>query len=108
MEAKLSSALHTLDHQKTLTSNYSSFITLQGYWKEILHNAVLPGRDKEHRSDFSREEILEIEETCGKLVNWVSIQSYREVFSTGATNPRDDQYAQWTQNMVTQVHPVDH
>lgn len=102
METKLSSALHTLDHQKTLTANYSNFITLQGYWKEILHNAVLTSGSSA-REDFSREEILEVEDSCGKLVNWLSIQSYREAFSIASTNPHEDQYGRWTQNMIAQV-----
>jgi hypothetical protein len=118
----LHTAVHTLNHQKTLVSNYSSFTNLQGYWKEILHRSF-PEKQQLFSSnnsnnnnntqsfEESKKDILEMEDICAKLLNLLSIQAYRDIFANNfSTNESfsqqktaEETFSLWSQQMIASV-----
>jgi hypothetical protein len=118
----LHTAVHTLNHQKTLVSNYSSFTNLQGYWKEILHRSFpekqqLSSSNNSNNNNTqsfeeSKKDILEMEDNCAKLLNLLSIQAYRDIFANNfSTNESfssqeksaEETFSLWSQQMIVSV-----
>jgi hypothetical protein len=119
LESQLHTAVHTLNHQKTLVSNYSSFTNLQGYWKEILHRSFPEkqqlssnhSKSSNNNQSFeeSKQDILEMEDICAKLLNLLSIQAYRDIFPNSAhessfqEKSAEETFSLWSQQMIASV-----
>lgn len=106
LEDQVNSLTHALDHQKTLQANYSNFANLHGFWKAILHHAMVTptlfndetgssdgnkANGNEHASSsiistilnrspaLNKQQILEVENMSAKLLNWLAITSYQAI-----------------------------